>query len=151
MSASAAAEAAGVSRVTLGRIEADAPSLTIGAYVAALAALGLDLEVRDPSAPSLVDPAVVELPVRVRLADFPALQRLAWQLDGTSELSPQHALALYERNWRHVDVASLAKAIERLRAQPHRLDDCMRALHMTALSKAQLWQAIRRLRPKAAA
>jgi Nucleotidyl transferase AbiEii toxin, Type IV TA system len=37
----------------------------------------------------------------------------------------------------------LAAAIERLRARPHRLDDCMHALQMTPLPKALLWERIK--------
>jgi hypothetical protein len=39
----------------------------------------------------------------------------------------------------------LAKAIEDLRARPHRLDECMRAMHMTTVSKASLWSRIKAL------
>ena len=39
--------------------------------------------------------------------------------------------------------ADLAKAIEDLRARPHRLDQCMQAMAMTTLSKAALWARIR--------
>ena len=44
----------------------------------------------------------------MRLADFPQLKRLAWQLHDVDELSPADALNLYERNWRHIDQAALA-------------------------------------------
>jgi hypothetical protein len=39
----------------------------------------------------------------------------------------------------------LAKAIDDLRLRPHRLDECMRAMRMTTLSTAALWQRIRAL------
>jgi transcriptional regulator with XRE-family HTH domain len=48
VSAVATAEAAGMSRVTLHRIERGEASVTIGAYMNAVAALGLDLRVVDP-------------------------------------------------------------------------------------------------------
>lgn len=41
--------------------------------------------------------------------------------------------------------ASLAKAIQDLRDRPHRLDACMGAMQMAALSKAQLWSRIKAL------
>jgi transcriptional regulator with XRE-family HTH domain len=44
------AEAAGMSRVTLYRIERGEPSVTMGAYIGALDALGLELDVVDPRA-----------------------------------------------------------------------------------------------------
>lgn len=53
---------------------------------------------------------MTRLPERVRLADFPQLERLAWQLHGVAELSPQDALNLYERNWRHIDPATMQPA-----------------------------------------
>jgi hypothetical protein len=40
---------------------------------------------------------------------------------------------------------SLGKAIGALRQRTHRLDECMRALDMQRVTKAQLWQRIRRL------
>lgn len=43
--------------------------------------------------------------------------------------------------------ADLAKAIEDLRARPHRLDQCMQAMAMTTVSKAALWARIRALSP----
>lgn len=39
----------------------------------------------------------------------------------------------------------LAKAIDDLRQRPHRLDACMAAMRLTALSKAQLWARIKAL------
>jgi hypothetical protein len=44
-------------------------------------------------------------------------------------------------------VADLAKAIERLRQQPEKLDQCMARMRMTGVPKALLWQRIRALRP----
>jgi hypothetical protein len=44
-------------------------------------------------------------------------------------------------------VADLAKAIENLRERPHRLDQCMKAMAMTTVSKAALWSRIRALAP----
>jgi nucleotidyltransferase AbiEii toxin of type IV toxin-antitoxin system len=41
--------------------------------------------------------------------------------------------------------ASLARAVETLGRRPHRLGECMKALDMTSISAAQLWQAIRRV------
>jgi hypothetical protein len=40
---------------------------------------------------------------------------------------------------------SVAAAVEALRKRPHRVDECMRALSITGLSKAQLWTRIRKL------
>lgn len=102
ISANAAAQAAGMSRVTLHRIEHGKPSVTMGAYVNALAALGLGLLVQDavaepPSSPHLLAPTTV------RIDKHPQLRQLAWQLPDAAELTEREALALYERNWRHLD------------------------------------------------
>lgn len=103
VSAVAAAEAAGMSRVTLHRIERGEPSVTIGAWAAAAAALGLVLDLRDGNAV----PKAETLPERIRLDEYPQLKSLAWQLGSVAELTPREALDLYERNWRHMDRQSL--------------------------------------------
>ena len=48
------------------------------------------------------------VPTRIRLADYPQLERLAWQFQGASEVTPAEALNLYERNWRHIEQGMLA-------------------------------------------
>jgi len=106
VSAVAAAESAGMSRVTLHRIERGEPSVAMATWMALASALGLVLELVDPNAP----PQAVRVPERIRLDEYPQLKKLAWQLQGVDELSPKDALALYERNWRHVDRASLSQA-----------------------------------------
>ena len=105
VSATTAAQAAGVSRMTLHRIERGEPSVTMGAYMNALAALGLDVDV--VATTEAVPPSPV--PGGVRIADYPQLHRLAWQLAPGTELTPEEAWATYERNWRHVDASALGK------------------------------------------
>jgi transcriptional regulator with XRE-family HTH domain len=114
VSATTAAEAAGMSRVTLHRIERGEPSVTMGAWLNAAAALGLELGVVDPQPPRRSQAAGV--PTRIRLADYPQLERLAWQFQGASDVTPAEALNLYERNWRHIDQGALAPD-ERARIQ----------------------------------
>jgi hypothetical protein len=48
------------------------------------------------------------VPQRIRLADYPQLERLAWQYQGATEVTPAEALNLYERNWRHLEQDALA-------------------------------------------
>ena len=45
--------------------------------------------------------------MRIRLSAYPKLKELAWQVHGTDELSPREALDIYERNWRHLDPATM--------------------------------------------
>lgn len=112
VSATSAAEAAGMSRVTLHRIERGEASVTMGAYLSAATALGLELTVVDPLARrrSADDSPGLGLPPIIRLADFPQLKRLAWQLGAETELTPKQALELYERNWKHVDRDAMTAA-----------------------------------------
>jgi transcriptional regulator with XRE-family HTH domain len=107
ISANAAAQASGMSRVTLHRIERGEPSVTMGAYVNAIAALGLSMYVQDASAEQS---SPQNLPAPVHIADYPQLRQLAWQLPDTADLTEQEALALYERNWRHLDFEKMDSA-----------------------------------------
>jgi transcriptional regulator with XRE-family HTH domain len=102
LSAVATAEAARMSRVTLHRIERGEPSVSMGAYMGVIDALGLELDLREPGAGPR--PA---LPRSIRLASYPQLRKLAWQLRVKKTLSPREALDVYERNWRHLEQTKL--------------------------------------------
>ena len=121
VSSTAAAEAAGMSRVTLHRIEKGEPSVAAGAWANAMAALGMSLVAlnvedartarpEDGNGPDLPN----WIPVRVRLADYPQLKALAWQVHGTDTLTPLEALGIYERNARHLDTAAMSPAEQAL-------------------------------------
>ena len=118
VNAQTAAEAAGISRVTLHRIEQGAPSVTMGAYLNAIHAIGLSFDLVDPN----VRRKARRLPKRIPLAEYPQLRRIAWQLSDVAALTPREAFALYERNWRHVDRAALT---ERERDLVHQLTDAL--------------------------
>ena len=109
ISATATAEAAGMSRVTLHRIEKGEATVTMGAYLNAMAALGLNFGLIKPD--DQADQPDIDregwIPARVRLADYPQLKQLAWQIHGADTLTPAEALDIYERNWRHVDEQAL--------------------------------------------
>lgn len=107
VTATATAEAAGISRVTLHRIERGERSVAMGAYAAVASVLGLSLQLHDPLASSAGSEADGPLPDSIPLADYPQLQALAWQLNRATALTPREALDLYERNWRHVDTAAM--------------------------------------------
>ncbi len=79
---------AGMPRQRLIALEKGAPGVSLGAYAKAVAALGLEFTVK-------LSP--------VRLADYPQLRLLAWNRPGQEHISEREALALYERNWDHVD------------------------------------------------
>lgn len=103
VSAVAAAQAAGISRVTLHRIERGEATVAMSAWVAAAAALGLEFALLEPNAVA----GGSKLPEKIRLRDYPQLKKLAWQVHAVDEIAPREALDLYERNWRHVDRARL--------------------------------------------
>lgn len=112
ISAVNAAQAAGMSRVTLHRIENGEPSVTMGAYFNAMAALGLDFGLRLPTAGGAATKAQEPerqdwIPARIRLDEYPQLKQLAWQVHGTDTLTPVEALNIYERNWRHLDLQAM--------------------------------------------
>ena len=99
ISSSATAEAAGMSRVTLHRIEKGVPSVTMGSYLSVMSALGLELEMHE----SGKNRKGCKLPKKIVVADYPFLKRLAWQLKKVRTVTPKVALGIYERNWKHID------------------------------------------------
>lgn len=109
ISATTVAEAAGMSRVTLHRIESGEPSVTMGAYLNAMAALNIDFGIIKPAGPPATPDEARKgwIPARILLKDYPQLKQLAWQVHGTADLTPVEALNIYERNWRHVDMQAL--------------------------------------------
>lgn len=113
IAAESAARAANLSRQTLHRIERGEPSVTMGAYLNVMRALGLEWQVvaAAPAAPAQPDERPDAQPDAqpVRLAEYPQLASLSWHRQGEA-LSEEEALALYERNWRHVDPSQLEPA-----------------------------------------
>lgn len=106
VSAVATAESAQMSRITLNRVERGEASVAMGAYLAVAETLGLRFELTDPLSKQQ-SASDHKLPSKIKIASYKQLKKLAWQLKGTQELTPQEALDLYERNWRHVDIKSL--------------------------------------------
>ena len=115
LSATVTSEAAGMSRVTLHRIEKGGPTVTMGAWCSAMAALGMTVLAYNK--PADAQSSTLQsadrtgwIPARVRLADYPQLHGLAWQVQGTDTLTPTEALDIYERNARHLDWQALSAA-----------------------------------------
>lgn len=113
----AAAEVAGISRITWHRLEKGVPGVSWGALLAAVRAAGLELQLAGAEeAGGGADPlALAALPLSIALSEFPGLRRLAWQI-GTrvDALTPREAAGLYARNARHLDVAALNEREKRL-------------------------------------
>lgn len=101
VNATVAAEAAGMSRITWYRIEKGEPSVTMGAWFNAVAVVGLTLEI--PEADITGAARRDWIPARIRLADYPELQKLAWHVREAEYLTAREALDIYERNQRHLE------------------------------------------------
>lgn len=110
ISAIATAEAAGISRVTLHRIEKGEASVAMGAYGKTLTVLGLDFHAEPSDRPDTsVAPKAGWIPARIALANYPQLKTLAWHARGIDTLTPVEAFNIYERNARHLDTAKLTQ------------------------------------------
>lgn len=107
VSVMAAAESAGVSRVTWHRMENGEPSVSAGAYFSALAVLGLHFFTSQSVQPNKPSAKPDSLPLKISFDEFPQLKQLAWQVHGVDFLSPKEAWSTYQRNWRHVEEAKL--------------------------------------------
>ncbi len=108
ISAVSTAEAAGLSRVTLYRIEKGEPSVSIAAYLSVIAVLGMEISLQPlQEGTQQRSSRSGWIPARVVASDYPQLNQLAWQLSERSELTPAEALTIYERNERHIDLQTL--------------------------------------------
>jgi len=110
VTAMATAEAAGLSRVTLHRIEKGEPSVSMAAYLSVIYALGLEFTIFP------LDELIPKeegrgrkgwIPTQILISDYPQLKQLAWQVHAATKLTPVEALNLYERNWRHIDLQNM--------------------------------------------
>ena len=107
-----------MSRITLHRIEKGNPSVTMGAYLSAIDALGLQFIV-DPTNETAPEP---EIEQEIVIAEYPFLKRLSWQLGSLKTLSPKEALAIYERNWKFVNP-------EEMTPKERQLIECLLRMH----------------------
>lgn len=116
VSATITAEAAGMSRITLYRIERGEASVAMGAYLSVIQALGLRFDLIDPQKKKQIqkEQSKKKLPKKIRVGDYKQLKKIAWQIKGTQELSAQEALDLYERNWRHIDLKTMDEPEKKL-------------------------------------
>jgi transcriptional regulator with XRE-family HTH domain len=104
-----AARAAGISRMTLMRIEKGTNSVCINSYINLCKALGLDLEILQPlGLPiSKIDKDVVEFNIaeaHIRVSDYPQLTILSWQLNHDVLLTAREVIGIYERNKRFLRI-----------------------------------------------
>ena len=115
MTAHQVAVEAGITRVTLRRVEAGEPGVLMGTYLRVLTTLGLSQDLilvarddtlgrrlQDEELTRSASPKTKRAQ-RIRLANYPMLREVAWSTDQEAVLTPREAFALYERNWRHID------------------------------------------------
>jgi transcriptional regulator with XRE-family HTH domain len=107
--AQSAARAAGISRVTLHRIEKGETSVSLGAYLQVCRALGLHMGILSAPAEALVNKRQDSNQLKaddphIRIGNYPQLKALAWQLDVDALLTDGEAMGIYERNKRFLDV-----------------------------------------------
>ncbi|MFM7360372.1 MAG: helix-turn-helix domain-containing protein [Cyanobium sp.] len=107
----AAAAAAGISRVTLHRIETGAPSVSVAALMNVLDAFDLPLSqlegTPEDQAAGATQPMAGAVPEPIELAAYPLLRQLAWHVQGTATLHASEAAALYARHRRRQDLEPL--------------------------------------------
>lgn len=110
--AQSTARAAGISRVTLHRIEKGETSVSLGAYLQVCHALGLHLGIltaeegqatHNRQSTNLLAP---EDP-HIRIGDYSQLTALAWQLDVNTLITDEQARGIYERNKRFLDMQQI--------------------------------------------
>lgn len=106
-SAQGLAAAAGISRVTLHRIESGESGVAAGAYAAALAALGSGISAIDQATQAV-------LPEYVYVDDYPVLRSMAWQLREGILITPAEAWQIYSRHTEILDTSVVALQEARL-------------------------------------
>lgn len=103
VSADSTALASGISRITLHRIEKGEPSVSMGAYISVIEALGLHL---DLSKKDLQKYSKTENDLnlsQIAIKDYPQLKQICWQLSDDAVLTAVEAKSRYERNERHIN------------------------------------------------
>ncbi|WP_293597760.1 MULTISPECIES: helix-turn-helix domain-containing protein [unclassified Polynucleobacter] len=104
--AQSAARSAGISRVTLHRIEKGETSVSLGAYLQVCNALGLHLGILTGDEGQPTNSLVLEDP-HIRIGDYPQLTALSWQLDVNTLITDEQARGIYERNKRFLDMQQI--------------------------------------------
>lgn len=104
--AQSAARSAGISRVTLHRIEKGETSVSLGAYLQVCHALGLHLGILAADEGQPTNQLTPE-GTRIRIGDYSQLTALAWQLDINTLITDEQARGIYERNKRFLDMQQI--------------------------------------------
>ena len=101
VAAESVALTAGISRITLHRIEKGEPGVGMGAYMSVIIALGLSLSIQE-GAPKLIDAKEDNLLSAIAIKDYPQLKLISWQLKDDAVLNAIEAKNMYERNQKYI-------------------------------------------------
>jgi transcriptional regulator with XRE-family HTH domain len=101
VAAESVALTAGISRITLHRIEKGEPSVSMGAYMSVIIALGLSLDI-DEKNPEFNDATKENNLSDIAIQDYPQLKLISWQLKDDAVLNAVEAKNMYERNQKYI-------------------------------------------------
>ena len=101
VAAESVALTAGISRITLHRIEKGEPSVSMGAYISVIIALGLSLGI-DEKNPEFNDATEESNLSDIAIQDYPQLKLISWQLKDDAVLNALEAKNMYERNQKYI-------------------------------------------------
>jgi len=101
VAAESVALAAGISRITLHRIEKGEPGVSMGAYMSVIIALGLSLSIQE-GALKLNDVEKDNYLSEIAIKDYPQLKLISWQLKDDAVLNALEAKNMYERNQKYI-------------------------------------------------
>lgn len=112
VAAESVALAAGISRVTLHRIEKGDPGVSIGAYVSTLQALGMQMTI---SSRLDTDNKSQQLDLsKIAIDEYPELKKISWQLKDGVTLTAVEAKNMYERNEKYISFDTLCEQEKKL-------------------------------------
>jgi transcriptional regulator with XRE-family HTH domain len=117
VSAESVALASGISRITLHRIEKGEPSVSMGAYISVIEALGLHLTVSSKDLQKHSSHTSDFDLSQIAIKDFPQLKQISWQLSDDAVLTALEAKNMYERNERHINFELLSEKEKNLMKQ----------------------------------
>jgi DNA-binding XRE family transcriptional regulator len=101
VAAESVALTAGISRITLHRIEKGEPGVGMGAYMSVIIALGLSLSIQE-GAPELNDLEKDNHLNAIAIKNYPQLKLISWQLKDDAVLNAIEAKNMYERNQKYI-------------------------------------------------
>jgi transcriptional regulator with XRE-family HTH domain len=106
VAAESVALAAGISRVTLHRIEKGEPGVNLGAFISVLCALGMHLNLESDDGEAKQQTHMINLK-KIAIKDYPQLKNISWQLRDEAVLNAQEAKGIYERNEKYISFENL--------------------------------------------